>query len=125
LSERNSNPKAAILGETLDVATEKLLENKKGPSRKCGEIDNRGSHFYLTMYWAQELANQNKDLELKSQFFDIAKELVDNEKTIINELNTIQGQSMKIGGYYIPNEDLASNAMRPNNTFNKILDSIK
>ena len=124
LSEVDNNPKAKILGETLDDATDKLLENKKGPSRKCGEIDNRGSHFYIAMYWAQELANQSKDQELKSQFSAIAKALTNNEKTIIDELNTIQGQPVEIEGYYLPNEDLVSTSMRPNNTFNKILDSI-
>ena len=124
-SEVNNNPKASILGETLDDATDKLLENRKGPSRKCGEIDNRGSHFYLAMYWAQELASQNKDQKLKAQFTEIAKTLKANEEAIINELNTIQGQPVEIEGYYLPNEDLISKAMRPNNTFNEILESIK
>ncbi len=124
-AEVNNNKKAHILGETLDDATEKLLENKKGPTRKCGEIDNRGSHFYIAMYWAQELANQNKDQELKGQFTDIAKALADNEQTIINELNSIQGHPVEIGGYYVPNEDLTSSAMRPNKTFNEILQLIK
>jgi isocitrate dehydrogenase len=97
-SEVNNNAKAKILGETLDDATEKLLENKKGPSRKAGELDNRGSHFYLAMYWAQELANQNKDEALKAEFAPIAKQLADNEATIIKELNNIQGQPTDIGG---------------------------
>ncbi len=124
LSDVHNNPKASILGETLDDATDKLLENKKGPSRKCGEIDNRGSHFYIAMYWAQELANQNKDQELKAQFTHIAKALADNENTIVNELNDIQGKAVEIEGYYLPNEELMSTSMRPNNTFNKILNSI-
>ncbi len=93
LAEKTGNTKAAILAETLDDATEKLLDNKKGPSRKAGELDNRGSHFYLAMYWAQELANQNKDQDLKTLFTDVAKALTDSEESIINELNSIQGHS--------------------------------
>ena len=124
ISEKTNNSKAAILGETLDAATEKLLENKKGPSRIAGEIDNRGSQFYLTMYWAQELADQNKDLELKDIFKDVAKSLTTNEKSIISELNTIQGHPVELGGYYLPDEKLANNSMRPNKTFNSIIQSI-
>lgn len=121
LSEVNNNQKAKILGETLDDATETLLENKKGPSRKAGELDNRGSHFYLAMYWAQELANQNKDEALKAEFTTIAKQLADNEESIINELNNIQGNPVNIGGYYEPNEALINQAMRPSKTFNDII----
>ncbi|WP_372936713.1 NADP-dependent isocitrate dehydrogenase [Seonamhaeicola sp.] len=120
-SQVNNNPKAKILGDALDDATEKLLENKKGPSRKAGELDNRGSHFYLAMYWAQELASQDKDLELKEEFKPIADALAKNENTIINELNSIQGKPADIGGYYFPNEDLANKVMRPSKTFNSIL----
>ena len=123
-SEVNNNKKASILGETLDTATEKFLENKKGPSRKCGEIDNRGSHFYLAMYWAKELANQSVDTELQSQFKSIAKELYENENAIISELNTIQGKENDIDGYYLPNEELASKAMRPCSKFNSILEQL-
>jgi len=123
-SEVNNNKKASILGETLDTATEKFLENKKGPSRKCGEIDNRGSHFYLAMYWAKELANQSVDTELQSQFKSIAKELYENENAIISELNTIQGKENDIEGYYLPNEELASKAMRPCSKFNSILEQL-
>ncbi|SFZ94612.1 isocitrate dehydrogenase [Flaviramulus basaltis] len=121
-SEVNNNSKAKILGETLDDATEKLLENKKGPSRKAGELDNRGSHFYLAMYWAQELASQNKDEALKKEFTSIAKKLADNESTIIKELNDIQGNPVSIGGYYEPNEALINQVMRPSKTFNSILE---
>ncbi len=117
----NSNSKAKVLGEALDNATDKLLENRKGPSRKVGELDNRGSHFYLAMYWAQELANQNEDADLKAEFAPIAKQLVDNEAVIVKELNDIQGVSVDLGGYYEPNEDLINNAMRPSKTFNAIL----
>lgn len=121
LSEVNNNPKAKVLGEALDDATDKLLENKKGPSRKAGELDNRGSHFYLAMYWAQELANQNKDETLKVEFTKIAKQLTDNETVIVNELNSIQGKPVDIGGYYEPNEALINQAMRPSKTFNSII----
>jgi len=120
-SEVNNNAKAKILGETLDDATDKLLENRKGPSRKSGELDNRGSHFYLAMYWAQELANQNIDEALKAEFVPIAKQLADNEQAIIKELNDIQGNPTDLGGYYEPNEALINQVMRPSETFNAIL----
>lgn len=121
-SEVNNNAKAKILGEALDDATEKLLENKKGPSRKAGELDNRGSHFYLAMYWAQELANQDKDADLKAEFTTIAKALEANEDKIVKELIEIQGQPTDIGGYYEPDEALINQVMRPSKTFNSILD---
>ena len=124
LSETTNNPKAKILGDALDNATEKLLENKKGPSRKVNELDNRGSHFYLAMYWAQELAAQNDDLELKNQFSKIAEELTTNETTIVDELNNVQGTAMNIDGYYEPNENLVSQAMRPSSTFNTIIKAL-
>ena len=123
LSETTNNPKAKVLADTLDDATEKLLENKKGPSRKAGELDNRGSHFYLAMYWAQELANQNTDIELKNEFTKTAQELTNNEVTIVDELNKIQGAPVNIDGYYEPNEILVSQAMRPSNALNKIIKS--
>lgn len=118
------NTKALVLAETLDQATDKFLENRKSPSRVAGELDNRGSHFYLAYYWAEALANQNKDLELKKQFAPVALVMQDNEAKIVEELNTIQGKPVDIGGYYLPNEDLANRAMRPNTTFNTILESI-
>ena len=121
LSEVNNNPKAKILEEALDDATDKLLENKKGPSRVAGELDNRGSHFYLALYWAQELANQDKDDKLKAEFTPIAKYLADNENIILDELNSIQGKPVDIGGYYEPNETLVNQAMRPSKTFNSII----
>ncbi|WP_304145503.1 NADP-dependent isocitrate dehydrogenase [Mesoflavibacter zeaxanthinifaciens] len=123
-SEVNNNPKAKILGDALDVATEKLLENKKGPSRKVGEIDNRGSHFYLAMYWAEALANQDKDRTLKAQFEPVALTFKAEEKTIIKALNDIQGKSVDIGGYYEPTDELADQAMRPIELFNNILKEI-
>ena len=120
-SDVNNNAKAKVLSETLDEATEKLLENKKGPSRKAGELDNRGSHFYLAMYWAQELANQNKDQVLKEEFTPIAKKLTDNESVIVDELNKIQGNPVSIGGYYEPNDALVNQVMRPSKTLNSII----
>src|SRR5690606_25861187 len=124
-AEVNHNEKARILGETLDEATEKLLENKKGPSRKVGELDNRGSHFYLALYWAEALAKQTKDETLKTLFSPIANQLKQNENEIINALNTIQGKPVYIGGYYYPEEKLVSQAMRPNELFNSILAHLK
>ncbi|MGB5419467.1 NADP-dependent isocitrate dehydrogenase [Algibacter sp.] len=120
-SQVNNNAKAKVLGETLDDATDKLLENSKGPSRKAGELDNRGSHFYIALYWAQELANQNNDADLKAEFTPIAKKLAENETAIIKELNAIQGKPTDIGGYYEPNETLINKVMRPSETFNSIL----
>ena len=120
-SQVNNNPKAKILGDALDNATETLLENKKGPSRKAGELDNRGSHFYLAMYWAQELASQTNDSDLAKEFAPLAKQLADNETTIVKELNEIQGVAVNIGGYYEPKEALITEAMRPSKTLNGIL----
>ncbi len=125
LGDYANNPKAKILGDTLDDATTKLLENTKSPSRKVNELDNRGSHFYLALYWAQELANQNKDGELKAQFEVVAADLAAKEEEIVNELNEVQGQSMDIGGYYFPNPQLASKAMRPSTTFNAIIGELE
>ncbi len=124
LSETFDNPKAKVLAEALDKGVEKFLESDKSPSRKSGEIDNRGSHFYLTMYWAEALANQNQDQELKKRFEPIAKQLSDNETEIANDLLKVQGKAMDIGGYYKPDFDLATKAMRPSQTFNNILNTI-
>ncbi len=121
LSETTGNAKAKVLAETLDEATGKFLDEDKSPSRKVGELDNRGSHFYLAMYWAEALANQNADTELKGQFEVIASDLKNNEATIIAELNGAQGPKMDIGGYYHPNFVKASEAMRPSHTFNVLL----
>lgn len=123
-SETNKNEKAAVLAETLDDATSKFLENDKSPSRKVGELDTRGSHFYLAMYWAQELATQNNDNTLKASFEPIAKALKENEVKIVNELNNVQGHSVDIEGYYISNEEKTSSAMKPSTTLNSILSSI-
>jgi isocitrate dehydrogenase len=124
LGTTTENSKALILAETLDDATDKFLENNRSPSRKVGKLDNRGSHFYLAMYWAEGIANQNKDLELKTLFSKIINDLKQNEEKIISELNEIQGKPIHIGGYYQPNDDLANKAMRPNSTLNAILQSL-
>ena len=124
LAKANNNPKAQILADTLDEATEKLLENGKSPSRKVGELDNRGSHFYLALYWAEALANQSKDAELKAQFSPISQQLKAHEAQIVTELNSVQGKPVNIVGYYHPNETLTSNAMRPSATFNSIINSL-
>jgi isocitrate dehydrogenase len=125
LGELDNNENALILAETLDDATDKFLDNKKSPSRKVGELDNRGSHFYLALYWAQALASQKKNSTLKNCFTKVAKLLDENKEKIINELNTAQGSPVDIGGYYIPNENLVNANMRPSKTFNNILNSIK
>ncbi|WP_440067309.1 NADP-dependent isocitrate dehydrogenase [Tenacibaculum discolor] len=124
LGETNDNSKAKVLAETLDDATDKLLDNKKGPSRKTGELDNRGSHFYLAMYWAQALASQDKDADLKAQFAPIAKKMATNETTIVEELNSVQGKAVNIGGYYEPNDTLANEVMQPSKTLNSIIQNI-
>jgi isocitrate dehydrogenase len=116
-----NNQKALVLSETLDEATEKFLENDKSPTRKIGQIDNRGSHFYLAFYWAQALAKQTKDAELKAIFTPIAEELTTNEAKINEELIAAQGKAQNIGGYYHPNFELTDKAMRPSTTFNTIL----
>lgn len=116
-----SNDKAQILAETLDVANTKFLEENKSPSRKVNELDNRGSHFYLALYWAQALAAQDKDAELKARFAPLAEALTTNESKIIDELNSAQGVAMDIAGYYRPSDELAGKAMRPSETFNAAL----
>lgn len=125
LGEVYNNPKAIVLGEALDQATEKYLDNSKSPSRKVNELDNRGSHFYLAMYWAEALAAQSKDADLQKTFAPIAKEMASKEEAIVKELNEAQGSKVEIDGYYIPDFDKTSAAMRPSKTFNTILDSIK
>ncbi|WP_333695572.1 NADP-dependent isocitrate dehydrogenase [Flavobacterium sp.] len=121
LGQTLNNAKALVLSETLDTATEKFLENDKSPARKVGQIDNRGSHFYLALYWAQALAEQNKDAELQALFTPIAKELTQNEAQINGELIGSQGKKQEIGGYYKPDFTLLEKAMRPSATFNAIL----
>jgi len=124
LGNTTNNAKAIILAETLDEAIESFLENDKSPSRKVGELDNRGSHFYLAMYWAEALAKQNKDETLKTMFTKVAKQLKDNEATILDELIKIQGKPVELKGYYSPDVQLITQAMRPSKTFNTLLKSI-
>ena len=116
--------KAKVLAETLDEATGKFLENDKSPGRKLGMIDNRGSHFYLTLYWAQALATQAQDAELKVLFTPIACELTANEEKIVSELNAVQGKPVDVGGYYLPDEVKATAALRPSETFNAIIKTL-
>ncbi|MDG2291319.1 MAG: NADP-dependent isocitrate dehydrogenase, partial [Phycisphaerales bacterium] len=124
LADRYDNAAARILGRTLDDATTKYLMENKSPSRKCGELDNRGSHFYVAMYWAQALAGQSEDAALSARFAGVAEALAANEATIIAELNGVQGPPMEIGGYYQPDETQASDAMRPSATLNSILEGL-
>ena len=120
-SQVHNHPKAAILGATLDDATEQLLLQKKSPSRKVNDLDNRGSHFYLTLFWAEALAEQNEDLELKTAFSTVTEQLKANQEKILKELNDVQGYAVDIDGYYLPNEEKVGKAMRPSETFNAIL----
>ncbi len=122
---KTGNKKAVVLSKTLDAATGKLLDNNKNPSPKTGQLDNRGSQFYLAMYWAQELAEQTEDKDLAAQFAPLAKQLTDNEKKIVDELNAVQGKPVDIGGYYMPDQAKLAAIMRPSATFNAALASVK
>lgn len=124
-AEVHDNARARVLSETLDAATAVFLENDKSPTRRLGGIDNRGSHFYLALYWAQALAAQEKDPELKTIFAPVAEKLAANEQTIVEELIAVQGKPVDIGGYYQPDEALASAAMRPSQTLNAIIDALQ
>ncbi|WGQ11756.1 NADP-dependent isocitrate dehydrogenase [Pedobacter gandavensis] len=124
LGQTQNNAKALVLAETLDAATETFLANDKSPARKVGQIDNRGSHFYLALYWAQELAKQTKDADLQARFTPLAKALSENEAKIAGELIAAQGKPQEIGGYFHPNDELANKAMRPSETLNTILASL-
>jgi isocitrate dehydrogenase len=123
-AERTNNDKAMVVANALDQANAKYLDSNKSPSRKTGELDNRGSHFYLAMYWAQALAAQNTDEELKQKFAAVAEELQRDEDTIAGELIAAQGQPTDIGGYYRPDPELARQSMRPSQTLNAIIDAI-
>mmetsp|Transcript_36557 Transcript_36557/g.62769 ORF Transcript_36557/g.62769 Transcript_36557/m.62769 type:complete len:750 (+) Transcript_36557:36-2285(+) len=123
LADKFNNPKARVLGETLDKATTSYLLNNKSPTRSVGGIDNRGSHFYLALYWAQALAEQTSDSELSEEFKPIAQQLAENESKIVEELNSVQGSPADIGGYYLFNDDKVNNVMRPSATLNSIIDS--
>jgi isocitrate dehydrogenase len=124
IAEITGNDKAAVLAETLDAAIAKYLENGRLPSRKVNEIDNRGSTFYLALYWAQALAAQDKDPSMKGRFTPVAKALEENETKITEELLAAQGDSVDIGGYYLPDDETATNVMRPSATFNAIIDAM-
>ncbi|KTS78688.1 isocitrate dehydrogenase [Pseudomonas oryzihabitans] len=125
LGETTGNAKAKVLAKTLDQANGKFLDSNKSPSRKAGELDNRGSHFYLALYWIQALAEQNDDAELKAQFEPVAKSLTADEAKVVAELNGVQGQAVDIGGYYHPDQAKTSQAMRPSATLNAALAQLK
>ncbi len=118
---KNGNAKAKLLAKTLDEATGKLLDNNKSPSSRTGELDNRGSHFYLSLYWAQALATQTEDAELAAHFAPLAKTLAENEAKIIAELTEVQGKAIDIGGYYYPDPAKTAAVMRPSASFNAAL----
>jgi isocitrate dehydrogenase len=118
------NDKALILAETLDQAIGKHLENRKAPSRVVNELDTRGSHYYLALYWAQALAAQTRDPELQARFIPVAQQLADNEDKINAELIAAQGSPVDIGGYYLPDDAMSAKAMRPSATLNAIVDAL-
>jgi isocitrate dehydrogenase len=125
LGNKTDNAKAKVLAETLDTAVGKLLEENKSPSRKAGELDNRGSQFYLSLYWAQALADQTDDKELAEHFAPLAEQLAENEAAIVEELNAVQGEHADIGGYYYPDPEKTATVMRPSKTFNAALESAR
>jgi isocitrate dehydrogenase len=124
LGTKTGNKKALVVAEALDRANGKILDNDKSPQRKVGELDNRGSHFYLAMYWARALADQTQDADLRAAFQPIAEQLEKNESKIVGELNGVQGRSVEIGGYYHPDPAKTSTAMRPSATLNAIIDGM-
>jgi len=124
MAQKTGNKKAQVLADALDKANSMFLNNNKSPSRKVGELDTRGSHFYLAMYWAQSLAEQTDDKELQAKFAPIAQQLTDNESKIVGELNAVQGHSVDIGAYYRPNKELVTKVMRPSETLNAVIDAI-
>ncbi len=124
LAQATDNPTAQLLADTLDRATGSVLDENRSPSRKVNELDNRGSHFYLALYWAQELAKQSDDAELAAKFAPIAEVLAANEDQIVRELIEVQGSPVDLGGYYQPDEELVTAAMRPSATFNAIIDAV-
>jgi isocitrate dehydrogenase len=124
LADKDNNPRARLLGQTLDRATGRVLEEDRSPSRTVGELDNRGSHFYLALYWAQELAGQDEDPDMAEHFTALAQRLADEEEKIVSELTEVQGSPVDIGGYYRPDPDRVTAAMRPSATFNDALNSL-
>jgi len=124
MASKTQNKKAKVLAAALDKGTSAFLNNDKSPSRKVGELDTRGSHFYLALYWAQALAAQDEDAQLKTLFSPIARQLADNETKIVDELNSVQGRPAELTGYYRPDPAAASRLMRPSATLNAVIDSI-
>jgi isocitrate dehydrogenase len=124
LADKDDNPRAGILGRTLDAATGTLLEEGRSPSRKVGELDNRGSHFYLALHWARELAAQDEDAELAAAFQPLAERLGAEEETIVAELNGVQGEAVDLGGYYFVDRERATAVMRPSATLNEAIDGL-
>jgi len=125
LAQSTGNARAQVLADTLDAATGRFLNENKSPSRKAGEIDNRGSHFYLALFWAEELAAQKEDAELAGAFADVAAALRENEQTITDELLAVQGSPVDLGGYYRPDDDRAESVMRPSKTLNEALAALE
>jgi isocitrate dehydrogenase len=124
LADKDDNARAKVLASTLDAATATLLEEGRSPSRKAGELDNRGSHYYLARYWAQELAGQDDDEALAEAFAPLADRLAAEEDTIVGELNEVQGERVDLGGYYFVDADKATAVMRPSETFNDAIASL-
>ena len=124
LAQKTGNKKIQVLADALDTANDQYLNNNKSPSRKTGELDNRGSHFYLALYWAQALAAQEQDSQLQAVFVPVAEQLAGNEQTIVEELNKVQGGPVDIGGYYRPDRDKAASVMRPSGTLNSVIDNL-
>jgi isocitrate dehydrogenase len=125
LADHFDKPRAQVLADTLDAATGALLQNGKSPSRKVGELDNRGSHYYLARYWAEALAEQTADADLAERFAPLAQALAENEQTILDELNGAQGDPVDTGGYYFADRSVLDEAMRPSPTFNRIIDEAR
>jgi isocitrate dehydrogenase len=124
LANKTNNAKVKVLATALDKANSQFLSNNKSPSSKAGELDTRGSHFYLAMYWAQALSKQNEDSELKNIFTPVAEQLTSNEEKIVNELNSVQGKAVDLGGYYHPDKERISKVMRPSATLNAVIDDL-
>jgi isocitrate dehydrogenase len=124
LADKDDNPRAKVLGDTLDAATGRLLDEGRSPSRKVGELDNRGSHYWLARYWARELADQDSDAELAAVFGPLAERLECDEHAILTELNGVQGEGVDLGGYYHVDRDRAAKVMRPSATLNDAIDAL-
>ena len=124
LANQTGDNKAKVLVDTLNQATSRFLDEDKSPGRKLGQLDNRGSHFYLALYWAQALADQNQDAELQARFKPVAEAMLNQQSTIVAELNAVQGQAVDLGGYYHPDSSKANAVMRPSATLNAIIDAI-